>query len=43
MAAKMPKADDTQIDELENKRFNLGQSTLFTPNVINDIHAKHGA
>ena len=40
MAAKMPKADDTQVEELENKRFNLGQSTLFTPNVINDIHIK---
>jgi glutamate synthase domain-containing protein 2 len=40
MAAKMPKPDETQVDELESKRFNLGQSTLFTPRVINDIHIK---
>ena len=40
MAANMPEADKTQADELESRKHRLGQSTLFTPEVINDIHIK---
>ena len=40
MAVKKTKADNSHVEALESKRFNLGQSTIFTPTVINDIHIK---
>ena len=40
MAAKTSKTNETQSEGLESKTHSLGKSTLFTPEVINDIHIK---
>ena len=38
MATEIPETE--QPHELESKKHRLGQSTLFTPEVMNDIHIK---